>query len=199
MMLYVIFPIHVNFPIRSSCVLKVFTEKTVDCFPLLEEVFFKKYLVTSTVFQSMSAYVHWCPENHEWTPKPTLKKKSQDFSVLYPVKKQATSHLKLKLVFMWKHVCALWTNTVQVVFLCNVISERSIQNCIGYCPHIHCLSAIWANIAQVISLCSIGSDRSSQILYIIFLCRVVCVLWVNIAQVISCAMLAQADQDNIAV
>ena len=198
MMLYVIFPIHVNFPIRSSCVLKVFTEKT-GLFSVTWGSFFQK---VSCDVNGVPVNVSLCSlmsRNHEWTPKPTLKKKSQDFSVLYPVKKQATSHLKLKLVFMWKHVCALWTNTVQVVFLCNVVPERSIQNCIGYCPHIHCLSAIWANIAQVISLCSIGSDRSSQILYIIFLCRVVCVLWVNIAQVISCAMLAQADQDNIAV
>ena len=42
MTLYVIFPIHVNFQIRSSFVLKAFTEKTVDCFPLLEKVFFQE-------------------------------------------------------------------------------------------------------------------------------------------------------------
>ena len=49
MTLYVVFPIHVNFPIRSRCVLKaiVHIKKTVDCFTLLEKVFvfFKKTLV----------------------------------------------------------------------------------------------------------------------------------------------------------
>ena len=49
MTLYVVFPIHANFLIRSRCVLKaiVHIKKTVDCFTLLEKVFvfFKKTLV----------------------------------------------------------------------------------------------------------------------------------------------------------
>ena len=90
------------------------------------------------------------------------QKEPRLFRMLYPVKKQTTSHLKLQPVFLQKHVCALWANTVLVVFFCNVVSEGSIQHCIGYFPHKHCLSARWANIAQVISLCSISSDRSSQ-------------------------------------
>ena len=90
------------------------------------------------------------------------QKEPRLFRMLYPAKKQATSHLKLQPVFLRKHVCALWVNTVQVVFLCNV-SEGSIQHFIGVFPHKHCRSAIWANIALVISLCSVGSDISRQI------------------------------------
>ena len=41
MTLYVIFPIHVNFPITSRCVLKApIHKKTVNCFPLLKNFFF---------------------------------------------------------------------------------------------------------------------------------------------------------------
>ena len=44
MMLYVIFPIHVNFPITSSCVLEATIHRkiTVNCFMLLEKIFFLK-------------------------------------------------------------------------------------------------------------------------------------------------------------
>ena len=45
MMLYAIFPIHVNFPITSSCVLEATIHRkiTVNCFMLLEKkIFFKK-------------------------------------------------------------------------------------------------------------------------------------------------------------
>ena len=88
------------------------------------------------------------------------QKESTLFRMLYPTKKKATSHLKLQPVFLRKHVYAFWANTVQVVFLCNVVSEGSMQHCIGYFPHKH--SAIWTNIALVISLCSVGSDRSKK-------------------------------------
>ena len=90
------------------------------------------------------------------------QKEPRLFRMLYPVKKQATSHLKLQPVFLRKLVCALWANTIKVVFLCNFVSEGSMPHSIGFFPHKHCLSAIWANIAQVIYLCSIGSDRSRQ-------------------------------------
>ena len=90
------------------------------------------------------------------------QKKRGLFRMLYQAKKRATSHLKLQVVFLWKHVCALWVNTVQVVSLCNAVSEESIQHCIGYFPQKHCLSAIWVNIALAISLCSVGSGRSRQ-------------------------------------
>ena len=48
MTLHVIFPIHVNFPITSRCIFKVtiHRRKTVNCFTLLEEVFFKKTLLS---------------------------------------------------------------------------------------------------------------------------------------------------------
>ena len=48
--------------------------------------------------------------------------------MLYPVKKQAMRHLKLQLVFVQKHVSLLWANTVQVVFLHNVVSDAFRQN-----------------------------------------------------------------------
>ena len=43
-MSYVIFPIHVNFPITSSCVLEATIHRkiTVNCFMLLEKIFFLK-------------------------------------------------------------------------------------------------------------------------------------------------------------
>ena len=42
MSLYVIFPIHLNFPVRSRCVLKaiIHRKKTVDCFTVTRESFF---------------------------------------------------------------------------------------------------------------------------------------------------------------
>ena len=42
MTLYVIFPIHMNFPITFRCVLKatIHRKKTVNCFTLLKKVFF---------------------------------------------------------------------------------------------------------------------------------------------------------------
>ena len=83
-------------------------------------------------------------------------------------------------------------------YLSNVVSKASIQHCIGYFPHKHCLSTIWANIALVMYLCNVGSDRSTQNCRL-FSCVVVCGPWVNNAQVTSRAMLAQADQDNIVV
>ena len=111
------------------------------------------------MFQSMSAYIYFSPESHKWTPKPTFKKRVKKepklFRILYPVKKQVTSHLKLQRVFLQKHVGVPWANTVRVVFLCNVVSEGSIQHCIGYFSHM-------GNITQVISLCNVGSDRSTQ-------------------------------------
>ena len=46
------------------------------------------------MFQSMSAPVHCCPASRKWTPKPTLNKNSQDFSViLSPLKNQVTRHI----------------------------------------------------------------------------------------------------------
>ena len=44
MALYIIFPIHVNFPIMPRCVLKatIYRKKTVNCFTLLEKVFISK-------------------------------------------------------------------------------------------------------------------------------------------------------------
>ena len=42
MTLFVIFSIHVNFPITSWCVLKAIHKKTVNCFTLLEKVFYQK-------------------------------------------------------------------------------------------------------------------------------------------------------------
>ena len=101
-----------------------------------------------------------CPASCKWTPKPTLNKKSQNcLVIMYLDKKQTTSHLKLQPVFLQKHVCALCTNIIQVVFLCNVVSDifwqhwldnilmlrcasMLAQHCIGYFPHKHYLSAM---------------------------------------------------------
>ena len=46
-MLYVIFPIHMTFPIMSRCVSKatIHRKKTMNCFLLLEKVFFEKTLL----------------------------------------------------------------------------------------------------------------------------------------------------------
>ena len=139
MTLSVIFRSRVNFPIRSSCILKVFTKKRSGFFCVNSDFFFKKSLVMQMMFQSMSAYIYFSPESHKWTPKPTFKKRVKKepklFRILYPVKKQVTSHLKLQRVFLQKHFGVPWANTVQVVFLCNVVSEGSIQHCIGYFNH----------------------------------------------------------------
>ena len=81
------------------------------------------------MFQWMSAPVHCCPANHNWTHEPTLNKKNQDSLVmLCLVKKQATRHLKLQLVFGRKHVCLLLATTLQVVFLYNIVSGIFGQN-----------------------------------------------------------------------
>ena len=43
LMTYIIFPIQLNFPITSRCVLKaIYKKKMVNCFMLLEKVFFSK-------------------------------------------------------------------------------------------------------------------------------------------------------------
>ena len=79
MMLYVIFLICVNFPIRYRCVLKaIIHRKNIGLFCYLRKFFFKRLLVT--MFQSMFAPVHCCPKIHKWTPEPTLSKKTQNCS-----------------------------------------------------------------------------------------------------------------------
>ena len=117
------------------------------------------------MFQSVLAPVHCCPTSCKWMS--TLKKKSQNcFVILYLVKKQATTHLKLQLFwnyngFLAKIYCALWANIDKVVFLCNVVSDVFGQHwlntilmqhcsrmldttlfCIGYFPCKHCLPAM---------------------------------------------------------
>ena len=56
------------------------------------------------------------------------QKESTFFGNVVPVKKQTTRHSKLQLGFVQKHVCLLWANTVQVAFLCNVVSDVLGQN-----------------------------------------------------------------------
>ena len=51
------------------------------------------------------------------------QKQPRLFSDLYLVKKEATKHLKLQPVVLQKHVCVLWANIAQVVFLCNFVSD----------------------------------------------------------------------------
>ena len=140
MTLSVIFRSRVNFPIRSSCILKVFTKKRSGFFCVNSEFFFSKSLLWCRWCSSQCQPIFiFFPESHKWTPKPTFKKREKKepklFRILYPVKKQVTSHLKLQRVFLQKHVGVPWANTVRVVFLCNVVSEGSIQHCIGYFSH----------------------------------------------------------------
>ena len=158
------------------------------------------------MFQWMSAPVHCCPANHNWTHEPTLNKKNQDSLVmLCLVKKQATRHLKLQLVFGRKHVCLLLATTLQVVFLYNIVSGIFGQNRLDniltqWCPRMvdAALYRLFTLICQGPTLPKFPCAMLDQIdLDNFFMCRVVCGLWNNIAQVISCAMLAQADQDNI--
>ena len=83
LMLYVIFPIYVNFPNWSRCNLKaiIHRKKTVNCSMLLEKVFFFRKMILM-MFQSILAPVHWCPTSHKWAPKPTLNKKNQHSLVM---------------------------------------------------------------------------------------------------------------------
>ena len=40
----------------------------------------------------------------------------------------------LEIIFLCKVVHGLWVNIVQVIFLCNVGTDRSRQHCVGYFP-----------------------------------------------------------------
>ena len=77
MMLYVIFPIHVNFPIRYRFVFKtIIHRKNIGLFYVTWDL--KRLLVM--MFQSWLAPVHCCPKIHKWTPEPTLSKKTHNCS-----------------------------------------------------------------------------------------------------------------------
>ena len=140
-----------NFPIRTRCVLKaIIQRKNWIVLRSWESFFYKKSFVT--MFQSMSALVHRCPESHKWTLEPTLNKKSQDCL-------ECCAQLKSRLPVIC--LCALG-QYITSSFLVQCCLRRVDIAFTGYFPHKHCLSAILANIVQVISLCSVGSDRSIQ-------------------------------------
>ena len=144
------------------------------------------------LFQSMSVPVHCCPASRKWTPYPTtVNKKSQDcLLIMYPVKKEATTHT-WKSWFSCKIISLHYGPTLHKQFPYTMLAQIDPDKIADFFSVQSCLWAVCQHCkGNVLVQCWLREIKTT--LYSLFSCKNMSVhlLGQNFTSIFLCAMLS---------